>query len=196
MGYHLKLRNMAEVIEKKITVQEFQAMEFPENDFFIYELINGIIMKKAAPKPRHQLVSRRLTKAFENYLDKNAIGHIFYAPVDVFFDKYSQAQPDILFIQNDRDFIIDLDDGIMGAPDLVVEIISPGSYRLDRVDKKLLYEKFAVKEYWIIDPNNHVVEIYVMDNNIYALNQIFEGGGMVTSTVLEGFELQIQKLFE
>jgi Uma2 family endonuclease len=187
---------MIELLDKKITVEEFQAMEFPENDFFIYELINGIIMKKAAPKPRHQLVSRRLTHAFENYLETQAIGHIFYAPIDVFFDKYSQAQPDILFIKNDRDFIIDLDDGIMGAPDLLVEIISPGSYRMDRVDKKDLYEKFAVKEYWIIDPNNQVVEVYLMDNNAYTLNQILEVEGIITSTVLEGFELNIQKIFE
>jgi Uma2 family endonuclease len=187
---------MAEILERKITVKEFRAMEFPENDYYIYELINGIIMKKAAPKPIHQFVVRRLSKAFENYLDQNPIGEFLTSPIDVFFDDNSQTQPDLLFIKKERDFIVDLDEGIMGAPDLIVEILSPGSYKADKIDKKNLYERFGVKEYWIIDPNNKVVEAFVMNDNAYVMQYILENDGQLASTVLTGFTVDIKILFD
>ena len=113
---------MIELPLRKITVQEFQEMEFPENDFFIYELIKGEIMKKNAPSPLHQKVSRRITAAFEKFLAEKPIGDFFYSPIDVFFDEYSKAQPDLLFISEARSFLIDMQHGIMGAPDLIVEL--------------------------------------------------------------------------
>ena len=186
---------MVEVIAKKITVQAFQEMDFPDTDFFIYELINGEIMRKQAPKPLHQQISRRVTAAFEIFLQANPIGDYFYAPIDVFFDKYNNTQPDILFIQKDRSFIIDLENGIMGAPDLIVEIISPSSIKMDRFDKKELYKTFAVKEYWIIDPKNQTVEIHVFKDNDYALHQFLEIEGGVDSTVMKGLELDVKTLF-
>jgi Uma2 family endonuclease len=186
---------MVEALAKKITVQEFQEMEFPDNDFFIYELINGEIMRKQAPKPLHQQISRRVTAAFEEFLKEKPIGDFFYAPIDVFFDKYNNSQPDILFIKNDRSFIIDLENGIMGAPDLIVEIISPSSIKMDRFDKKELHKKFAVKEYWIIDPKNQTVEIHVFKDNDYALHQFLEIEGLVDSTIMQGLELEIKNVF-
>jgi Uma2 family endonuclease len=186
---------MIEVLERKITIQEFQEMTFPEDDFYIYELINGIIMRKAAPQPMHQFIVRRLSKAFEKLLDENPLGEFLTAPIDVFFDKYSRAQPDLLFIREDRTFIIDLVDGIMGAPDLIVEIISPGSVRMDRVDKKALYEEFGVKEYWIIDPNNHAIEIFSFKNDRYLLKEYVENEGKINSDILVGLDLDVKTLF-
>ena len=186
---------MVEVIAKKITVQEFQEMEFPDDDFFIYELINGEIMRKQAPKPLHQQISRRVTAAFEFFLKEKPIGDFFYAPIDVYFDKYNNSQPDILFIKNDRSFIIDLENGIMGAPDLIVEIISPSSIKMDRFDKKELHKKFAVKEYWIIDPKNQTVEIHVFKDNDYTLHQFLEIEGVVNSTVMLGLDLDVKNVF-
>ena len=186
---------MVEALVKKITVQEFQEMEFPENDFFIYELINGEIMRKQAPKPLHQLVAWNLTAAFVTFLAKNPIGRGFFAPIDVFFDKYNNTQPDVLFIKSDRSFIIDLENGIMGAPDLIVEIISPSSIKMNRFDKKELYKKFAVKEYWIIDPKNQTVEIHVFKDNDYTLHQFLEIEGVVNSTVMLGLDLDVKNVF-
>lgn len=171
-------------------------MEFPDSDHFIYELINGELVRKAAPKPLHQLVSRRMTKLLEQYLETHPVGTFFYAPIDVFFDDNNGVQPDICYISKDRSFLIDLDEGILGAPDLIVEIISPGSVRFDRYEKKRLYEQFAVKEYWIIDPNNKAVEMYVMRDNACQLQEMAELEGKVASALLPGFEVSLKELFQ
>ena len=186
---------MRDVFESKITVQEFHTMEFSENDFFIYELFNGILMKRTTPSPTHQDISLEIVFAIKLFLKQNPIGKMYHAPIDVFFDDYNQSQPDILFIKEERTFIIDKKDGILGAPDLIVEIISPGSVRLDRVTKKDLYERFAVKEYWIVDNNNKTIEIYVLKDDKYTAHQFLETEGKVESTVLIGLDLEIKDLF-
>jgi Uma2 family endonuclease len=186
---------MIEIAAKKMTVKEFHEMEFTETDHFIYELINGELMRKQAPQPLHQKISRRISAAFEAFLVEQPIGDFFYAPIDVFFDNFNNTQPDLLFIKNDRSFIIDLKNGIMGAPDLIVEIISPSSIKIDRFDKKEMYKIFAVKEYWLIDPKNQTVEIYVFENDEYKLHQFLETEGNVDSTVMKGLELDIMKMF-
>ncbi len=186
---------MVEVLAKKITVQEFQQMEFLDDDFFIYELIDGEIMRKQAPKPLHQQIAWRVTAAFDRFLAENPIGQAFFAPIDVFFDKYNNTQPDILFIKKERTFIIDLENGIMGAPDLIVEIISPSSIKMDRFDKRELYKKFAVKEYWIIDPKNQTVEIHVFKDDDYTLHQFLEIEGVVDSTIMQGLVFDIKNIF-
>lgn len=187
---------MTEVLEKKLTWKAFREMEFPDNDRFIYELINGKLVKKAAPKPLHQLVSQRFEFVLESYLRQNPLGQYFHAPVDVFFDDVNGTQPDICFVSKERAFLIDMNEGILGAPDIIVEILSPGSVRYDRGDKKDLYERFAVKEYWIIDPNNRAVEVYAMQENAYHVHAIFEAEGKAPSSQLLGFEVDLQELFK
>jgi Uma2 family endonuclease len=186
---------MVESNVKKITVKEFHEMEFPETDHFIYELINGELMRKQAPQPLHQQISRRISAAFEVFLAEQPIGDFFYAPIDVFFDDFNNTQPDLLFIKNDRSFIIDLHNGIMGAPDLIVEIISPSSIKIDRFDKKEMYKVFAVKEYWLIDPKNQTAEIYVFEGDDYKLHQFLETEGKVKSIVLSGLDMDIATMF-
>lgn len=186
---------MVEVIAKKITVQEFHNMEFPDDDPFAYELIDGELMKRQIHKPMQQRVSGKITIAFDKFLRENPIGQAFFGPIDVFFDKHNNTEPDILFIKKDRSFIIDLENGIMGAPDLIVEIISPNSIKMDRFDKKELYKKFAVKEYWIIDPKNQTIEIHVFKDDDYALHQFLEIEGVVDSTIMQGLELDIKNVF-
>jgi Uma2 family endonuclease len=183
---------MTEVIEKKITVKEFREMEFAEDDFFIYEFI---IMRKAAPQPVHQEVSIEIEFAIKSYLKQHPIGKMYHAPVDVFFDVHNQSQPDILFIKTERTFIIDKKEGILGAPDWIVEIISPGSVRLDRVTKKALYEHFAVKEYWIVDPNNQTVEVHILKDDKYIEHQFLETEGIIESSIFVGLDLDIKTLF-
>jgi Uma2 family endonuclease len=182
--------------QPKITVQQFREMDFPDNDFFIYELINGIIMKKTAPQPFHQDISSELEFALKTCLRQKPIGKMYHAPIDVFFDDNNQSQPDILFISQEREFIIDRKNGIFGAPDLIVEIISPGSIHADRVLKKDLYERFGVKEYWLIDPKNQTVEIFTFKNDRYQTFLFLEGEGLATSSILTDFEVSIAELFQ
>ncbi len=180
----------------RMTSAAFRELEFPDDDLFIYELLDGELAKKSAPKPIHQLISQRIEFALANFLQANPLGRFFHAPVDVFLDEYNTVQPDICFLSTDRCFLIDLNEGIMGAPDLVVEILSPGSLRYDRGNKKDTYERFAVKEYWIVDPNNRAVEIYVMRENAYSTHGIFESGEKASSSLLAGFEIEISELFK
>ena len=170
-------------------------MEFDENDPCIYELINGELIKKSTPKPYHQAISRRLLYSLETFIREKNIGEIFYAPIDVFLTEFTVPQPDLVFILKERNDIIDLDNGILGVPDLIVEIISPSSIRLDRVTKKDLYESFGVKEYWAVDPNNTSIEIYTLVENTYKLHLFEAVEGKINSVVLAGFEMDLKDIF-
>lgn len=179
----------------KVTWAEFRNMELDDNDPYIYELFNGIIMKRAAPSLIHQEVSGNLFADIKIFLRQNPMGRVYSAPVDVEFDKYNAFQPDLAFVTNERSFLFEDGDYIKGAPDLIVEIISPGNVRRDRVEKKEICQQFAVREYWLIDPLSQTVEIYVMRDNDYQLHDFLEQTGKATSTVLTGFELEISTLF-
>jgi Uma2 family endonuclease len=178
---------------KKVTVKELFDMELEEGYF--YELLNGIIMKKQAPSPQHQEASGNIYAAIHAFVKTNQLGKCYTAPIDVFFDKYNNAQPDILFIKKDRQFII-TKNGIEGHPDLIVEVISLSSVRHDKITKKALYLTFGVAEYWLVDPLYHTVDIYGLENNDYVLKSSAVEFGEVESLVLEGFKIEIKSIFE
>jgi Uma2 family endonuclease len=181
---------------KQISIHEFRQMEFDENDDAYYELINGYLMKKSAPRPQHQNISMNLSRTIANYLFENKRGKLFAAPVDVFLDNFNAVQPDLVFIPTENQAII-TDDGIMGIPDLVIEIISPSSMLKDRVDKKNLYERLNVKEYWIIDPQYQDIEIYTVQNGRYQLySSVTMVEGELKSTIFEGLTINLAELFE
>ena len=113
--------------DKLITVEQFFEMELEEG--FFYELLNGHIVKKQAPSPMHQEAVANINWFLNNFVREKDLGKVYTSPIDVFFDTYNNAQPDILFIRKDRLFIVDKD-GIQGQPDLIVEVLSPSSYLL------------------------------------------------------------------
>ncbi len=183
--------------QKKLTWAEFREIEIPEGDTSIYELINGEIVKRSSPNSPHQSASVNLTLLFGIFIKKKKIGRLFHAPFDVYLDEYSAGiQPDLLFVSNERDFIIHPGNGIVGTPDLVIEIVSKGSVKNDRVTKKDLYERFAVKEYWIVDVRSKTVEVYTMDSDRYKLFSFAEEEGVIKSSVLNGFKLNVKQIFE
>jgi Uma2 family endonuclease len=183
--------------QKKLTWAEFRELEIPEGDTSIYELINGEIVKRSSPNTPHQRASFNLTGYFFNFNKKKKLGSFFTAPLDVYLDDYNAGiQPDLLFVSKDRDFIIVEGNGIVGTPDLVVEIVSKGSVVNDRVTKKDLYERFAVKEYWIVDVRSKTVEVYVMDSDRYQLFSFAEEEGVIKSAVLTGFKLNVKNIFD
>jgi len=186
-----------DVLQKKMTWAEFKDMEIPDGDTSIYELINGEIVKRASPNSPHQRVSFKLSGYFFNYNLEKKVGEFFSAPFDVFFDEETAGvQPDILYVSKERDFIIKENNGIVGVPDLIVEIVSKGSVDKDRVIKKKVYKRFAVKEYWIVDPVYKTIEVYKMEGDDYQLFAFAEDEGKITSSVLPGFELDVKVIFE
>ena len=182
------------VAEKKITVKEYLQMEFEGEDAY-YELINGQIVRKASPTPLHQYISGRLFAKMLNHAMEQDLGEVFEAPTDVFLDDHNHCIPDILFIQKDNLKIVDYKEGILGVPDLVVEIISPSSILIDREDKKLVYEKTGVKEYWLIDPNYRSVEVHENKDGRYKVISFAIEEGKVQSKIIKGFEVGVELLF-
>lgn len=180
-----------------MTWLEFREMEIPEGEeLFIFELINGMIAKRGAPSLKHQNAVTVLLTRLQIFVSEKKLGKVFVAPLDVYFDDGNCFQPDICYISNERSFLLENGEYINGAPDLVVEVISPGTSKNDRVTKKAIYEKYAVKEYWLIDPIYRTVEIFVMKDNSLQLNAIQENIGKVESVLLPGFELMIESLFD
>ncbi len=182
------------VAEKKITVREFRQIEFDGEDAY-YELINGQIVKKAAPTPLHQEISQNLNFEMSYFVRKKQLGKVFTAPTDVYLDKYNHHLPDLFFIRADNLGIIDYKHGILGVPDLIVEILSPGTAMNDRVEKKSAYLATGVREYWLIDPQRRSVEILENRGVFFETIAFFEGEGKVKSEVLKGFEVEISTLF-
>ena len=184
---------MAVLTAPKITVKEFFEMDLEES--YYYELINGIIVKKQAPKPIHQNAGMNLSRILSIHVFENKIGKLFASPIDVYFDNYNNTQPDILFIKKERLFII-TERGIEGAPDLIVEILSPSTFKRDKKEKFDLYMRFGVSEYWIVDPYYKSIEVFELENNNYKLAFEASESGIIQSKVLEGFSLEISTVFE
>ena len=177
---------------KLITVEELFNMELEEGYF--YELLNGHIVKKQAPTPQHQKAVVKITTLIENFITERDLGDCYTSPIDVFFDKYNNTQPDILFIKKERLFIV-TKDGIQGQPDLIVEVLSPSTYRTDRIAKMKTHCQFGVSEYWIVDPVYKAVEVYSLENNAYTMTSNAIETGEVVSKVLEEFKVDIEKIF-
>ena len=185
-----------ETLQKKMKWKEFRDMNVPEDDTSIYELINGVIVKRASPNSPHQRALRKLFLKLGNLTESAQLGELFCAPYDVYFDEESAGvQPDILFVSNERSHIINENNGIVGVPDLIVEIVSKGSIDKDREVKKKLYRRFAVQEYWIVDPQYKTIEVYIIKKNDYHLVSFAEEKGKIKSEVLKGLHLDVDEVF-
>lgn len=181
---------------KKMTYADLLDMDIPEGDTSMYELINGEIVKRTSPNTPHQRASIYLIRQIDRYNESKKAGELFHAPYDLYFNEENAGiQPDLVFVSNERRSIIRENNGIVGAPDLIVEIISKGTMDKDRVTKKDLYEQFGVREYWIVDPRNESIEVYQLENKRYRLFSFAAEEGVIRSAVLPEFELEVSAIF-
>ena len=135
------------------------------------ELIDGkIVMMLPRPKISHTRIYGRIYCKFANYF-KGKKFEVFGGSVDVFLDEKNRFVPDVMIVCNPK---IIKEDGIHGAPDLVVEVLSFGTASRDRGKKKDAYEKAGVKEYWIVDTIRKSVEVYLNENNHFYLDNVYE----------------------
>ena len=130
------------------------------------QLINDKLVMSPAPIDIHQVILNKININISIYLIKNAVGEIRIAPYDVHFSKENILQPDIVFIKNENIRKIK-SRGLFGAPDLIVEILSPSTSHLDFDAKKLIYEKYGVQEYFIVEPNSKTVTSFRLKNKEY-----------------------------
>ncbi len=168
-------------------------MAFPDDDKR-YEIIGGQLVVSPSPSTRHQRISNRLNRALEAFLESTGTGEVFYAPLDVRLSFYDVVQPDLLVVLNDRREIIQ-EQGIVGPPNLVVEILSPSSKMTDRVDKAALYARSGVEEYWIVDPIDETMTVYGLDGDRFAPSATLERNDDLYSIVLAGFVLDLDTIF-
>ena len=184
---------MATPIYPLVTVDDLQAMPDDGNR---YEVIGGELFMSRAPGLTHQRVSGHLFLLFGNYLDSNPIGEVLATPGVVFSD-LDGVIPDIVFFTNERAKLILSGERIVAAPDLIVEIVSPGSEneRRDRVIKKQLYAKFGVREYWIADPESMTIEIITWSAGAADQSVVFHGDDEVKSVVLPGLSFKVSRVF-
>ncbi len=125
-----------------------------------YEAIGGELCVSPPPRPPHQWVSANLFQALTDLLVRPGFGRLFYAPIGVEFpDTEEGVQPDLLFVSAERLSIV-TEDWIRGAPDLVIEILSPSTARRDRTVKRHLYQRQGVPEYWIVDLDAKQIEVW------------------------------------
>jgi len=145
------------------------------------QVINNQLVMSPAPTSKHQQVLKKIFLQVNEVVERAHLGEVLFAPVDVYLNDENIYQPDIVFISRERMHI--LQDRIQGAPDLVIEILSPGSKRFDKTDKKNVYESSGVKEYWIVDPESKTVFGYLLRNNTYV--EIPSEAGTISSQLLE-----------
>ena len=147
-----------------------------------------------SPTLSHQRIVVYLTTLLYTFVNKNKTGEIFCAPMDVEFDNRNIFQPDLLFIDRDN-FDIMGKKRIKGAPDLTVEILSDSTSKYDLREKKQVYAKYGVKEYWIIDPEFKRFEVFNLEGDEYKLSFINKSDKPFQSLVLNGLEINFDELF-
>jgi Uma2 family endonuclease len=168
------------------------------------ELIKGRLVPMASPLRLHQKASKRIQYQFEDFLTKNPCGcEVYNAPFDVRFPTnpsakkataiYTVVQPDLCVICDAQK----LDDkGCLGAPDLIVEIISKGTQKKDRTVKRKLYEEFGVKEFWIVYPNDKMVEVFLLnENGTYNESIVYDDEDSIVPSVLPALIVDLEKVF-
>jgi Uma2 family endonuclease len=175
--------------------QEYTAADYallPESAPF--QLLNGKLIFMASPKSLHQEIATKLNMIIANYVYSNKLGKFYAAPMDVHFNEKNIVQPDLLFVSISRKAIIE--DYIQGAPDFVVEILSDSTAKKDYEDKMKLYGQYDVVEYWIVKPKEQSVEVY--HNQAQTMHLHTEAGmaDTIKSLAIQGFELEVARIFE
>lgn len=193
------ITNFADLdLDKTYTYSDYITWQFQER----LELIKGKIFKMSpAPKRIHQDVSLYVSSTLYQFL-KNHPCKVYAAPFDVRLIRKDKGEKLITTVlQPDICIICDMDKlddkGCLGAPDIVVEILSPGNNRKELKNKFEVYEENEVKEYWIIHPDEKTFMSYILDENgKYQPTALKTMGDIITTKILPGFELDLEKTFD
>ncbi len=183
---------------KQYSYADYLTWKFEER----VELLRGFIAKMAAPSSKHQAISMNLSFMFSKKLWKTPC-KIYAAPFDVRLPHFSKklnkqvttvVQPDLCVICDPSKLDAK---GCIGAPDLIIEILSPGNSKREMHDKFGIYEEAGVREYWLVQPAEKTVLRYVLNENgqFYGLRPMTEEGA-ISTTIIPDFEIDIKDIFE
>lgn len=174
----------------KITYQDY--LQLPDEKR--YEVLEGDLRMVPAPGTGHQRMLGRLYRAVGDFAESHGLGSVYFAPVDVVLDEDSVVQPDLLVVLNQNLPRIK-PEGVFGAPDLVVEILSPSNAHRDRGIKRRLYGRYGVQEYWIVDPQERTVEVTSLHDGHLETWSIFPAGATLRSPLFPAFTLPVDTIF-
>jgi Uma2 family endonuclease len=159
-----------------------------------YEVIDGELFLTPAPTPYHQLVKQRIEQFLLEHVESRGLGQVLDAPCDVVLSRFDVLQPDIFFVSSGRLAVIG-EKYISDAPDLVVEVLSPGTRKRDRVFKSKRYARFGVREMWIADPDKKTIEVHVNAEKSFRREALYAGDDVLLSPLLPGLEVPLARVF-
>lgn len=180
----------------RFVYEDYKAL--PESMAKRYELLDGEILMVPAPTTTHQFLSRNITYLLHGFVRQHALGTVLSAPIDVVLgegDAREIVQPDVLYISTARASII-LVAEIYGAPDLVIEVLSPGTETRDRTYKKHLYGRYGVREYWMVDPIGETIAVYESTGMKFEDPTTYRAMDTLKSALLVGLDISVQEIFE
>ncbi|MCL2814451.1 MAG: Uma2 family endonuclease [Oscillospiraceae bacterium] len=160
-----------------------------------YEIIDGTAYAMAGPSQAHQRITKKLVRQFDDFL-RGKTCEVFHAPLDVRLNANSfddvVVQPDIFVVCEQSKHS---GRSVRGAPDLIIEILSPYNARHDTFIKFRQYQKAGVKEYWIADPIRRTVEVYILQNGKYGVGSVYRDDDVVPVHILEGCKINLAEVF-
>ncbi len=165
------------------------------NDGYRYEVLDGELYMTPPPTIKHQRASFHLALKLGNFVLEHNLGEVLLVPCGVYLPNHPvPVQPDILFVHTRQHEIIG-GEYVEGAPDLVVEVLSPSNWLYDRREKFQAYQNAGVPEYWIVDYRAGTIKVFFLEKGTYALLNQYESGAVAQSRVLEGFTVAVDELF-
>ena len=177
-----------------------ESLRFTYEDYVLlpddrrYEVIDGELYLTPAPTPYHQRVVKRLGFLLDAHVAAVGAGEVFISPCDVVLSRFDVLQPDIFFVSSGRLAIVG-EKYISDAPDLVVEVLSPGTRKRDRVFKAKRYARFGVTEMWFADPGGKTVEVLVNTEHGFRREALYTGHDVLRSPSLPGLEVPLTRVF-
>jgi len=150
-----------------------------------YEILDGEVFVSPSPLRRHQRVVTRLWKFLDDHFQKTGAGEAFVAPFDVVLGRFDVVQPDVLAVSRSNEKLLE-ERGVFGAPDLAIEVLSPGSIRHDTVRKRALYERRGVRELWIVDPVRRTLRQYARAGTRLSPIALHRGRTLIESAAFPG----------
>ena len=176
----------------KFTYRDYKNL--PESETKRYELLGGELLMVPSPTTYPQRISRNLGSQLWDFARRNALGEVFYAPCDVILGD-DVVQPDIIYISKEHLYIVAEGEIRGGAPDLVIEILSPATAERDRTYKRTLYARHGVKEYWIVDPEERIIEVMKLGEAGFETVGVYKKEEILISPLLKGFRLNSGEIF-
>lgn len=175
-----------------LTYEQYAKMTPPDSGN--YELHKGQIIAMPTPNTQHQRLSVRLLNRIFNFIEQHKLGEVISAPMDTVFSPNDVLQPDILFLSSKNLHLIG-EKKIEGAPDLVIEILSPSNSIKEMAYKKMIYEMSGVLEYWVIHLENQTITQYLSIEGEFLKKNIFTKIDILKSEVIENFALEVSSIF-